>query len=134
MKAAALPTLMIAILLGGHGCSKSASSSVAASARHEHHPPHGGTAIVLGNEAYHVELVADPQHDRMTAYVLDGEMENFVRAKAPAFEVVASVGGEKRPLDFRAMPNPATGETVGDSSQFEAHADWLKKTPTFDAV
>ena len=32
------------------------------------------------------------------------------------------------------MPNPASGETVGDTSQFEAQADWLRTTPTLDAV
>ena len=68
------------------------------------------------------------------AYVLDGEMENFIRSAAPSFEIVATVGGERRPLVLQAVANPATGETVGSTSLFEATADWLKTTPSFDAV
>ena len=89
---------------------------------------------MLGNEAYHLELVRDAATGKLTAYVLDGEMENFIRAKPAAFQIVATVGAEKRALAFRAVANPATGETVGDSSCFETQADWLKTTPVFDAV
>jgi hypothetical protein len=32
------------------------------------------------------------------------------------------------------VPNPATGETVGDTSEFEVQADWLKGAPEFDGV
>jgi hypothetical protein len=63
--------------------------------------------------------------------VLDGHAENFIRITAPAIELVAIAGGEKRPLTLRAVANSATGETVGDTSQFEAQADWLKNTGDF---
>jgi hypothetical protein len=101
--------------------------------KHEHHPPHGGTPVVLGDEIYHLELVRDEAAGRLQAFVLDGEMENFIRSSAPSFEVVATVGGVPKTLVFRAVSNPATGETVGDSSLFESQADWLKSTPQFDA-
>ena len=29
---------------------------------------------------------------------------------------------------FRSIANAATGETVGDTSQFDAQAEWLKST------
>jgi len=109
------------------------TAAAAPAAKHEHHPPHGGTAVVLGREAYHLELVRDAAAGKLTAYVLDGEMENFIRVKMVSFDVVASGGAEKRALTFRAVANPATGETVGDTSQFEAQADWLKTDATFDA-
>jgi hypothetical protein len=32
------------------------------------------------------------------------------------------------------MSNPATGETVGNTSCFEAQADWLKTDGDFDVV
>ena len=115
-------------------CTKTPPPAANPPAKHEHHAPHGGTAVVLGNESCHLELVLDAPAGRLTAYVLDGELENFIRVKAPAFEVVATIGGEKRPLTFRATGNPATGETAGDTAQFEAQADWLKTTPAFDAV
>lgn len=76
----------------------------------------------------------DAATGRITAYVLDGHASEFIRARTPAFEIVATVGGEKRPLPFRAIANPTTGETVGDSSQFEAQADWLRTTAAFDGV
>jgi hypothetical protein len=122
----------LAIALGSCSRNEPARAATTPVAKHEHHPPHGGTAIVLGNETYHLELVLDAGTGRLTAYVLDGEMENFVRVKAPAIEIVATVGAESHPLTLRAMANAATGETVGDTSQFEANAGWLKTAATFD--
>jgi hypothetical protein len=101
---------------------------------HEHQPPHGGTAVALGQEAYHLEFVRDAGSGTLTAFVLDGHMESFIRIKAASFEVVASVDGEKRSLTCHAIANITTGESVGDTSQFDAQADWLKTTATFDAV
>lgn len=89
---------------------------------------------MLGEEAFHIELVRDAEAGKIDAYLLDGEMEEFVRIAVPSFEVVAVVNGEKKALVFRALPNPATGETIGDTSCFEARADWIKDVPAFDAV
>ncbi|HWA08747.1 MAG TPA: hypothetical protein VG838_04685 [Opitutaceae bacterium] len=124
------------LLLAAGGCARpeKAAPAPAAAARHEHHPPHGGTPVVLGAELYHLEFVLDPAGGRLSAYVLDGEMENFIRSAAPSFEIVATVAGQSRPLVLQAVANPATGETVGDTSLFEGTADWLKTTPAFDAV
>src|ERR1700690_437387 len=102
--------------------------------RHEHHPPHGGTPVVLGDEAYHVELVLDPATGTLQAYVLDGEMENFIRCAPASIEIAATSGGSTRNLVLAAVPNPATGETVGDTSLFEARADWLRAAGEFDGV
>ena len=125
--------VMISVLVGG--CSKAPDDSAAATAGHghEHKAPHGGTAVVLGDEAYHLEFVHNPESGTLTAYVLDAHMENFVRTNAASFEVIAQVGDEARPLTFRAAANTATGETVGDTAQFDAPADWLKSTPHFEA-
>jgi hypothetical protein len=41
--------------------------------------------------------------------------------------------GEAR-LTFAAVANAGTGETVGDTSQFVARADWLGGAGSFDAV
>lgn len=131
-----LASLFCTSLLLLAACSKPAPSSerVAPVARHEHQAPHGGTAVVLGEEIYHLELVRDAEAGRLTAYVLDGEMEAFVRIKAATFEVGAVVAGARQTLQFRAIANAATGETVGSTSQFEAQAEWLKKTAAFDAT
>jgi hypothetical protein len=100
--------------------------------RHEHHPPHGGTPVVLGAEAYHLELVLDAPSGTLQAYLLDGEMEAFVRSADRSLVVDAAAGGQTRTLVLAAAANAATGETVGDTSLFEAQADWLRSAPTFD--
>lgn len=135
LRARAIVPLLLASLAVTAGCGKNPPASPNASvAKHEHHPPHGGTPVVLGHEAYHLELVLDPVAGKLSAYVLDGEMENFVRVAAPSFEIVATAAARSQPLVLLAVPNPATGETVGDTSLFEVTADCLKATPTFDAV
>jgi hypothetical protein len=105
-------------------------------AHHEHRPPHGGTAIELGSEEYHLELVRDGSLGRLTAYIMDGELENFIRIGAESWTVTATVPGKGNPesLVFRAVANSATGEKVGDTSQFEATSDWIKAHEAFDGV
>src|SRR5207248_11682915 len=132
MKATARSRGAALLWLAGVSCRRSAAPPAPAAAKHEHVAPHGGTPVVLGDEAYHLELVRDADAGKLTAYVLDGEMENFIRVKAATFEIVATVGGAKQTLTFHAVASAATGETVGNSSQFEAQADWLKTTATFD--
>lgn len=128
--ASVVPLLLVA------GCAKKspAPSAAAAPARHEHHAPHGGTPVVLGNEAYHLELVLDPAAGKLQAFILDGEMENFIRSSAPSFEVLATVAGKSEPLLFVAVADSATGEKIGDTALFEATAPWLKTTHSFDGV
>jgi hypothetical protein len=90
--------------------------------------------VVLGDEAYHIELVLDAATGTLEAFVLDGEMEDFIRSGVASIEIDATVHGTPRVLALAAVPNPATGETVGDTSEFEAQADWLKGGPEFDGV
>ena len=75
-----------------------------------------------------------PPTGKLQAFVLDGELENFVRVPAESMEIDAQVSGHEEKLNLLAVPNNATGEKVGDTSLFETQADWLKTTPTFDAV
>jgi hypothetical protein len=120
-----------------NGCSKAERPTATANEpvhKHEHHPPHGGTAVELGAEEYHVEFVRDADAGKLQAYVLDGELENFIRVAQPLLEVDAQVSGRPEKLVLTAIASHATGETVGDTSLFEATADWLKTTPAFDAV
>ena len=114
-------------------CGKTEPVAVTAPKAHEHKAPHGGTAVELGEEAFHVELVKEDT-GKLSAYVLDGEMENFIRIESPTFEIAATVAGQSQTLVFRAIASTATGETVGNTSHFEAEAPWLKTTPVFDGV
>jgi hypothetical protein len=131
------PRLTFACLTGllvfGTGCSPSPDSALPTSppGSHIHVPLHGGVLVEVGDHAYNLELVRDGETGKLTVYVLDGHAENFVRIAVPSFELIAITGGERRPLTLRAVANPATGETVGDTSQFEAQADWLKRTTQF---
>jgi len=102
--------------------------------RHEHKPPHHGTPVVLGKEEYHVELVLDAAAGRLRAYIMDGELENFVRLPAESFAVATMLSGKEEVLVFKAIGNNATGEKVGDTALFEAQADWLKTNAACDGV
>jgi hypothetical protein len=123
-----------ALVLTACGRVESASATATPAAHHKDVPPHGGTPVVLGHEEYHLEFVLDPPSGRMDAWVLDGEMENFVRIEAPSFEVTARLPDGPHTLLFNAVPNHATGESVGDTSQFETRAAWLATNATFDAT
>ena len=119
------------------GCSRpedAAAPAKEAVHKHEHHPPHGGAPVELGEEEYHVEIVRDGPAGKLQAFVLDGELENFVRIAAPALEITATLSGQEEKLVFLPVANSATGEKVGDTALFEAQADWVKTTPAFDAV
>jgi hypothetical protein len=132
MKTKTIWPLLAAVLALGAGCAKSSDRALPAVATgHTHVAPHGGTLVPLGEHAYNLELVRDGDSGKLTAYVLDGHAENFIRIAASAIELTAISGGERRALTLRAIANPATGETVGDTSQFEAQADWIKRAKQF---
>lgn len=93
-------------------------------ADHHHHAPHDGTLIVFGDEFAHVELVLDTAAGNAIAYVLDGEAEEAVRVEQPAIELV--IDGETVVLS--AVPNTLTGETVGNTSQFEGRSEAFRRS------
>jgi len=101
---------------------------------HSHVAPHGGAVVVLGDEAYHLELVHDRAAGRLTLYVLDGHMENFIRLPVPSLELTCTIDGDERPLPLAAVAQAATGESVGNTSQFAGEAEWLKTTDRFTGV
>jgi len=125
----------MAALAGFQGCKRETSRTTASAKplKHEHKPPHGGTPVVLGEEQYHLELLLDPTAGKIQAYVMDGELENFVRVPAGGFEIRVRLPDGERVIALKAVGNNATGETVGDTSLFEAQADWLKQQTNFDA-
>lgn len=135
MKKLSLFLLSVSVAtLAGCGENNSKPSEQKTPAKHEHKPPHGGTPVVLGNEEHHIELVLNSAEGRMDAYVMDGELENFQRIKAESFTITVRLPGQEQSLLFKAVPNNATGEKIGDTSMFEAQADWLKTAKSFDAV
>ncbi|MBE2215987.1 MAG: hypothetical protein IAE82_19090 [Opitutaceae bacterium] len=99
---------------------------------HSHEPRHGGVAVVLGDEAYHVEFTHGDVPGTLRAYFFDGHMENYIRISAPSFAGTGTVAGETRPLTFSPVSDAATGETAGDTALFEARADWLSGAPAVE--
>jgi len=130
------PVLALAtVALLATACSKSGHPDPkSAHAAHVHVAPHGGTLVEIGDHAYNVELLRDRATGTLTAWILDAHAENFVRVKATTLALVAMPGGRYTPLQLRAVANPATGETVGDTSQFEIQVDWLKTAPDFAGI
>lgn len=104
-------------------------------AHHEHVAPHGGTLVVFGDEFAHIEFVLDQTTGELTGYVLDGEAEKSVRLSQKTIEL--KVHREDVESDFTlqlsAIANVLTGETEGDTSQFEAQSDALRGASEFHA-
>ncbi len=128
----ALAGAMAVVVSGCDGHDEHAGHSHASG--HAHSAPHGGTLVELGSHQGNVEFVRDAQAGKLTAYVLDAHAENFVRVPLDGFTLLATVDGREETLNFRPVGNSVTGETPGDTSQFEAGAEWLRTTGSFAAV
>lgn len=102
---------------------------------HEHHPPHKGVLIVLGDEFAHLELAFDNTTGTLTAYSLDGEAENAIAlAQKEIVLEITPAGGTPSDLSLKAVENPLTGETVGNTSEFSGQAISLKGAAEFFGV
>lgn len=99
---------------------------------HAHDAPHGGTGVELGSHQAHLELLRDAESGLMKLWVMDAHMQNYVRIPAENILIKAKVGEEVKELSFASVANEVTGETIGDSSYFEAMAEWVKTTESFE--
>jgi len=114
------------------GCSKKKSTEAAHDHEHEkagHHvhvAPHGGTLVEVGEHQFNLEFILNASSGKLTAYLLDAHAENFVRLETQTLEIDVAAPGPARRLILNATANAATGETVGNTSQFEGKVDWLK--------
>ena len=88
----------------------------------------------MGDEEAHIEFLVDAEAGTVTAWFFTPHMERYLRIKAETFEVLARRADGEAMLTFAAVANTGTGETVGDTSQFVARADWLAGARSFDAV
>lgn len=101
------------------------------SVAHEHHPPHHGTLVVLGEEFSHVELLLDSTTGQLTAYVLDGEAENPVRISQADLRIKVKLDGKSFVVRLKPVANDLTGETLKDTSQYQATVSALKGVEKF---
>ena len=139
MKSTRLLPVLVVLALVATACSKSDHAAhdhdkKSTHSAHVHVAPHGGTLVEIGEHAYNLELLRDPATGKLTAWVLDGHAENFVRIAAPTLELIAMPGGKFTALTLKAVANPSTGETAGATSQFEVQADWLKTAGDFSGI
>ena len=88
------------------GCGKH-DDHAPASSGHAHQPKNGGQLLEVGKHQFNIEVLVDASKGKVTAWILDA---------------------------LAAVANPASGEKVGDTSQFEGAADWLKSTPAFSGT
>lgn len=105
---------------------------------HEHHAhtaKYGGALVEVGDHVGQVEFVLAKDTGKLVVYIMDGHAENPVRVAWPAFNFDVTVGGAA-PVSVSATPvaNPLTGETVGDTSQYEATVEALKGAEAFDVT
>jgi hypothetical protein len=133
MKTSRIAVLLAALCAIAAGCGKAPPGPAADEKPQLRRavPPHGGTAVPLGDD-YNLELVLDAGQGTLSAYVLDDDMEEFIRSSSTSITIVASFGGQTRTLILGAVANPATGEAVGDTSLFQGRADWLRTTSGFE--
>lgn len=103
---------------------------------HVHAAPHGGTLVVLGDEFAHVEFVYEPAAGKLTAYVLDGEAESPIRLSQAEIPMLISTEAPLNTVTLKLKPvaSELTGETVGDTSQFEITSIFLENQERFGAV
>lgn len=129
--------LTLAALAAFAGCRKHDSSHAhnhETHGGHAHAAPHGGVLVELGEHAYNVELVVQPDAGRLLAYLLSGHADQFVRSHMPSIELWIMDGDQSRELVLQPMANPITGEAVGNTSLFSAEAEWLKRGGAFTGV
>lgn len=103
---------------------------------HTHEPARGGTLVELGDHVGNIEFVLDSATGKLTAYCSDAHAENPVRLKDATLQVavVPSPGAPAVEVALAAVASPLTGETVGDTSQFEAVIEALKGLDKFEGT
>jgi hypothetical protein len=126
--------LGVAVTVAVAGCGDSHDHAEPSGGEHHHEAKYGGTLVEIGHHEFNLEFVRDAATGTLNAYVLDGHVVNFVRIPLESFEVIAKVGDRTEKLTFKPVANTATGETAGNTSQFQAQADWLKTADSFEGV
>ncbi len=101
---------------------------------HKHGSAHGGVATELGEHQYQLDLLHDPATGTLTAWIMDGHMEGFVKIATAEIAATASTATATNAVVLKAVANAATDEKAGDTSQFQGQSDALKGVGGFALV
>src|SRR5688500_5278033 len=101
---------------------------------HSHGPPHGGTPVNVAEHKYHLELVRDATNGVMQAYVLDGDLHDFIPVPETSFALTANTGGKTERIDFLRTTNAMSPNPTDPSFSFEGRAEWVKTATNFDGL
>ena len=123
-------SILAAMALMGPACKKH-DDHAHATEGHGHQPKNGGQLVEVGKHQFNIEVLVDAPKGKVTAWILDAHAEDYVRIAAPELRMSAAIGPATQEVKLVAMANTASGEKVGDTSQFEGSADWLKSNASF---
>lgn len=112
-------------------------------AEHSHTAPHGGTLVALGEHFAHLEVRVAPSTGLIQIWVLDGEASGAVRIQTPSLELKVRnlrdargrvLRKESLTVTLGGVSNMLTGETAGNTSEFEGFSPALKGVARFEAL
>lgn len=100
-----------------------------------HDAPHGGMLVPIGNHVGHLEFVLAAD-GTLTAYVLDAEADLPVRLAQETIDLTITPEDAESSfaVALEGVENVLTGESRGDTSQFEATVYELRATKHFHGV
>ena len=92
---------------------------------HAHVAPHDGTLVLLGEHGtgFHLEIILSKE-GMLDLYVLDGEVEHFVRIAQEELALQVSIkDSESQSISMTAVEDATTGESTGNTSHFQARTE-----------
>ena len=104
-------------LLGA--CSENHLSENGSDHGHVHQALRGGILLELGEHGsgHNLELLLN-ESDELEIFILDAHAENYVRINQAS--IALKLGDGQVTLSLQAVSDPATGESVGDTSLFRS--------------
>ncbi|MSU44558.1 MAG: hypothetical protein EXS22_11090 [Pedosphaera sp.] len=109
------------------GCDRDHHHDHSGHAGHTHAAPNGGTLVVLGDEACHLELVHDAASGQLTLYAHQFHPQRaYMKIPMAQIEVNATVTSESQVLVLKAVANETLGNSATNSSEFATATPWLK--------
>jgi len=111
---------------GGHG----EGSEKTDSQGHAHAAKFGGTLVEIGDHFAQAEIVFDNDTGRITVYFWDGHVESPRRIKSKSIPATVTTPAGDVEVALAAQADALAGETIGNSSRFEAEVEALKGADT----